>query len=591
MGSPNPSPARKALVTIGFLGLVGYAWVRGQGGLSGAPTEPAPGGLRFEEVAAVAGIDFVHRPTRVDPKVDAIAAQITATGAAVSVCDFDGDGWLDLYAVTSAAGGQNALLCNRGDGTFEDVAAAAGLADLNRAGTGASMGSVWGDFDNDGLDDVFVYKWGQGQLFRNGGDGTFRDVTVGSGLERWINSSAANWFDFDRDGVLDLFVTGYFAEEHDLWDLGTTRIMQDSFEFSYNGGRNLLYRGLGDGTFEDISDLVGLTGTRWTYASVAADFDGDGWQDLYVANDYGNEELFLNRAGERLELAEGIGLEGESKSGMSASLGDLWDGERMAVYVTNISKRGYLFQGNNLRVNHLDKSGRMLQLDDQVAADCGWAWGAQFGDLDNDAWQDLVVVNGFISASEERDYWYQMSKIGLATGDIVADAAQWPAIEDRSLSGYERTHVLLNRQRKGAAFREVGESVGIDDRFDGRAVVLADLSGDGLLDVVVANQNGPLLYYRNATRSDAGWLEVRLEGHASGTNGYGAEVQLEHAGRKQLRVHTAASGFSAQNGPVVHFGLGTDPGPARVTVRWPSGEEQTIEALEPNSRHVIEEPR
>ena len=589
MASPTHPSLRKALVTLGFVGLVGYAWVRGQGGAVRGEVEPVPGGLRFQEVSAASGIQFVHRPTRIDPKVDGIAAQITATGAAVSVCDYNNDGWLDLYAVTSATGGQNALLSNRGDGTFEDVAERAGLADLNRVRTGASQGSVWGDFDNDGHDDVFVYKWGQGQLFRNGGDGTFRDVTAGSGLERRINSSAANWFDFDRDGVLDLFVTGYFAEEHDLWNLETTRIMQDSFEFSNNGGRNVLYRGLGNGKFEDISDAVGITGTRWTYASLAADFDGDGWQDLYVANDYGTEELFLNRNGQRLELAEDIGLEGESKSGMSASLGDLWDGERMAVYVTNISKSGFLFQGNNLRVNHLNQSGRMLQLDDQTAADCGWAWGAQFGDLDNDAWQDLVVVNGFISASEDRDYWYQMPKIGLATGDIVADAAQWPAIEDRSLSGYERTHVLLNRQRKGAAFREVGESVGINDRYDGRAVVLADLTGDGLLDVVVANQNGPLLFYRNATRSDTGWLEVRLEGHASGTNGYGAEVRLEHAGRKQLRVHTAASGFSAQNGPVVHFGLGPEAGPARVTVRWPSGAEQTFETLAPNQRHVIEE--
>jgi len=587
---PSLSSLRRALVAVLFLLLFVYAWSRaGAGG--GGSTSDLSERLHFVEVAHEVGVDFVHQPTRIDAKVDAIAAQITATGAAVSVCDYDADGRLDFYTVNSATGSANVLYHNLGKGRFEDEAQSAGLADLNAAGTGCSMGSVWGDFDNDGYDDVFVYKWGYGQLLRNRGDETFENVTAGSGLERWINSNAANWFDYDRDGVLDLLVTGYFAEEHDLWNLESTRIMQDSFEFSHNGGRNYLYRGHGDGTFEDVSDAVGLTQTRWTYGTAAADFDGDGWLDLYVSNDYGTEELYLNRAGERFELAENIGIDGESKSGMCVALGDITDGERLAVYVTNISKAGFLFQGNNLRVNYLDKLGIMVQVQTAAIADCGWAWGAQFGDLDNDSWQDLIVVNGFVSASQERDYWYQMSKIGLATGDVVEDAAQWPAMEDRSLSGYERTRVLLNRGRSGGYFREVGESVGVDDRLDGRAVAVADLFGTGRLDAIIANQSGPLLLYRNESDPSQHWLELRMFGHASGTNAYGAEVRIEQAGRKQLRVHTAASGFSSQNGPVLHFGLGAEASPVKVTLRWPSGKQQVLEGLAPDKLHRIEEPR
>ena len=591
MDSPAVRPLRRAFVALCFFALIAYTWHRGRGVVEQTSKSELNGRLSFVEVSKDIGIQFQHEPASVDPKVSAIAAQITATGAAVSICDYDADGLLDIYAVSSALGSQNALFHNLGNGRFEEVAQQAGLADLNKPGEGCSNGSIWGDVDNDGFDDVFVYKWGQGQLLRNRGDGTFQDVTQGSGLERWLNSHAANWFDYNRDGVLDLFVGGYFAEEHDLWNLKSTKIMQDSFEFSRNGGRNYMYRGQGDGTFVDVTEELGLTQTRWTYASVAADFDQDGWLDLYVSNDYGTEELYLNRAGKRFEEAQDIGLDGESKSGMCAALGDIWDGERMAVYITNISKRGYLFQGNNLRVNLMDKYGQMLQVHDVVSADCGWAWGAQFGDLDNDSWQDLVVVNGFISASQERDYWYQMSKIGLATGDVVVDAAQWPAIEDRSLSGYERTHVLLNGQRKGGHFREVGEASGFNDRYDGRAVVLVDLFGTGRLDAVVANQSGPLLVYRNESSGADHWIQFRLKGTQSGTNAFGAEIRLEQGERKQMRVHTAASGFSSQNGPNLHFGLGQGTGPIRARVRWPSGAQQVLEDLAPDTLHWIEEPR
>jgi len=569
-----------------------YAWLAGRAEVENAPVEVGPhdSGLHFREVAQEVGIDFVHEPTTVDGLVSAIASQITAVGAAVSVADVNGDGLPDLYAVTSATGGKNALYINRGDGTFDEVAESAGLDDLNNEEDGCCMGSVWADYDSDGLLDVFIYKWGQSQLFRNEGGLVFRDVTESAGLTGWMNASAATWFDYDRDGVLDLYVAGYFSEEHDLWNLETTKIMHDSFEFSRNGGMNRLYRGIGGGELEDVTESMGVGTRRWTYAAVAADFDRDGWPDLYLGNDYGPEELYLNREGQRFELAEDIGLESESKSGMCVALGDVWGKGSPCVYVTNISKRGYLFQGNNLRVSLLESGGPMMQIADGVETDCGWAWGAQFADLDRNGLQDLVVVNGFVSASKERDYWYQMSKIGLANGSVIADAAQWPEFGDRSLSGYERTRVMLNSGRSMPFFSEVGAEVGVTDVYDGRAVAVADLFGTGRLDIIVANQNGPLLVYKNEGQDDFHWISFDLVGQGKNWEAIGAEVELYYGERRQLQVVTTAVGFASQNQRRLYFGVGEDAGPLRATVRWPSGQTQELDGLTVDRVHELEEP-
>jgi enediyne biosynthesis protein E4 len=585
---------RSLAVHSAFLGLLVFVGYQGRATGPGGTKAGSQGGvvpaarLRFTEVAHRLGIDFAHRPAQLDARLDHIARQVSGTGAAVSVCDPNGDGWPDLYATTSADGAHNALFVNAGDGTFTDAAASAGLADLNRGGEGACQGSVWADADGDGDQDAFVYKWGRSELFANRGELAFEDVTDAAGLELWANAGASTWIDYDRDGALDLVLCGYFAEEHDLWNLKTTRIMQDSFEFASNGGRKRMFRNRGDGTFEETTGALGLEGMRFTYATVAADLDRDGWTDLYVANDYAAEQVLLNQGGARFEEAE-AGLERESKSGMCVALGNLMNDGRLAVFVTNISKRGFLFQGNNLRLNNLPEGGGMTQVADGAVVDCGWAWGAQFGDLDRDGWQDLVVVNGFVSASRTRDYWYQMSKLGGGAGDVVADAANWPDMEDRSLSGYERTHVLLHPPRPSLDFVEVGAAVGIEDEYDGRAVALADLDRDGDLDVVIANQSGPLLVYQNDGPAPGHWLSLELTGVQSNREALGAEVTLEFAGGTQVQVVTSASGFAAQNDRRLFFGLGQDAGPVRVHVRWPSGGAQTFGALSVDRNHQLVE--
>jgi len=543
--------------------------------------------VRLNEVARASGIDFVHQSPTLDPKVQHIAAHIAALGACVSVADVNNDNWPDLYFTSSRFGAANALYLNQKDGTFRDVAAEAGVAQLNRPGEGGgvSMGAVWGDYDNDGYEDLFVYKWGYPQLLHNLGNGKFADVTEQSGLRHWMNSNGAVWLDFDRDGLLDLYVTGYFRSDIDFWHLRTTRIMQHSWEFATNGGKNLLFKNLGNGHFADVTDSMGVGSTRWTLAAAAADFNDDGWPDLYLANDYGPEELFLNHEGKRFELAR-AGLEDDSKSGMAVAVGDVYNRGEHDVFVTNISEKGFLFQGNNLRLNFLTQLGRFKEVATGVVADAGWAWGAQFGDLNNDGLLDLVVANGFISADSTRDYWYAMSKIAGAQGNIFEDAKNWPPIGGASLSGYERSRVLLNRGSAG--FEDVAQAAGVTDRLDGRSVAMADLFNRGVLDVVIANEKGSALLYKNES-SPGHWLELKLIGTRSNRSAIGAEVTVELGAARQRQVVDGGMGFCSQNDRRLHFGLGNNR-VGRVMIRWPSGTEQVLNGLTIDQLHVITEP-
>jgi hypothetical protein len=215
-------------------------------GSARALADAARPGFTLRDETANAGIRFTHKRPTFDPKIAGIEPHVAALGASVSVTDFDADGHVDLYFTNSRFGEPNALYHNRGNGAFEDVAPATGLADVNRPGDGVSMGAVWGDIDNDGREDVLVYRYGYLALYRNVGGTRFEDVTTQAGLRRWVNSNGAIWLDYDRDGRLDLYVTAYFRDV-DLWHLTTTRIMHDSFEFATNGGKNLLFRNVGGG--------------------------------------------------------------------------------------------------------------------------------------------------------------------------------------------------------------------------------------------------------------------------------------------------------------------------------------------------------
>jgi hypothetical protein len=275
---------------------------------------------------------------------------------------------------------------------------------------------------------------------------------------------------------------------------------------------------------------------------------------------------------------------------MSVALGDAYNRGHLDAFVTNISERGYLFQNNNLRLNELTdtRQARFHNMADPAVADAGWAWGSQFGDLNNDGTNELFVANGFISANPKNNYWYAMSKIAGANAHLFEDAATWPAFGDASLSGFERSRVYMNRGLGG--WVDVAASVGISDTYDGRAVALADLSNRGVLDVIVANQNQPAVLYRNHPDSSNHWIGFALVGTRSNRSAIGAEVVLESAGTKQRHVVDGGMGFASQNDRRVHFGLGHAESVDRVVIHWPSGREQVVANPMVDQIHTITEP-
>jgi enediyne biosynthesis protein E4 len=550
-------------------------------------------GFRFEEVAKASGINFTHQAPRLDPKLDHIMPQVASIGAAVSVVDFNRDGWQDLYVTNSGEGSLNCLYRNLGDGTFRDVAVELGVADLNHTETGVSMGAVWGDYDNDGYEDLFVYKWGRPELLHNDSGRGFTRVTQKAGLPAWVNAGTAIWLDYDRDGRLDLFVGGYYAEDVNLWNLTTTKMMPESFEYAQNGGRKYLFRNLGGGSFEEVSAQLGISSHRWAFAAAAADLRGTGYPDLFIANDYGVSELFFNDGGKRFrEVGKATGVGFAPKSGMNAAVGDILNNGRFAIYVSNISEEGVLIQGNNLWVPRDGAAGDNLKYDNlarEMGVELGgWSFGAQFGDLNNDGNLDLYLANGYVSANRGTSYWYDFSKVAGGNSRIISDASNWPPMEGRSLSGYQQKCVWIN---DGAGkFTDVAQAVGATDIYDGRSVALADLWNRGVLDVVVANQRGPLLVYKNTASSDNNWIAFELEGGGSNRSAIGAQVRVFWAGREQVQEVSGGAGFCAQNQRRLHFGLGKAAGVERVVIRWPSGKIQTLAQPDIGKVHKVHEP-
>lgn len=552
-------------------------------------------GFYLQPVNQEVKINFRHQSPELDPQLRNIQPLIAAMGASVSVVDFDKDGWDDLYFTNSCIGCKNALYRNLGNGSFEEMTSMENIMDVNKTGTGVSMGAVWGDYDNDGYPDLLIHKWGKPELFHNAAGKEFINITNESGLPDWLNANCAVWFDCNNDGLLDLFIGGYFRSEINLWDLKTTKIMPESFRYAFNGGGCYLFENTGKGKFKEVTKEYGLNQRRWVLAAGAADFNDDNYQDLFIANDYGVNELYINEDGKKfVEVGRSAGIGNEPKSGMCVSFGDLNNKGLLGIYNTTITEPGVLIQNNNYWEPVSSETGYPYPKYVNLAQiyginDAGWSWGTQLADLDNDGNQDLYVTNGFVSGDKDRSYWYDYAKVTSGNKAIIEDARNWPDMKGRNISGYEQDKIWLNKGN--GSFEEVFGKICPPSDYDGRAVAIADLQNKGVLDIIVANQNNIPVIYRNEIANQNNWIAFDLQGTVSNADAVGAKAILEWEDKKQVQVVTAGMGFASQNTHRLHFGIGKSRKISKLTIHWPSGKVTTITDLSPNQLHKIIESK
>lgn len=590
-----------------------------------SPSPPADSvvSIRFQESAERSHCLNVHTPVTLSDQFANIMPWLASVGAAAAAGDFDNDGFADLYVTNSGRGQPNRLFRNRGDGTFEDVTVAAGVGCGNLQG--ASMHAIWGDVNNDGHLDLYVVKWADhNTLFLNNGDGTFTGVSVSAGVDYWGYANGATFLDYDRDGRLDILVGNYFSEKvldpktgnwvrNDLWNPVTTRVMHETFTHARNGGRNVLYRNRGDGTFEDVTEAVGLIFTGWTLAVGAGDLNNDRWPDLYLANDFGPDELYLNTGATEyppkfrllIDPAGHPGVGNDWWKGMNVDMGDVNNDGHLDIYVTNILQKRYKTdEGNMLWLNVPDArmpGGRGFRNIAKASGtfDGGWGWGGKFADFNNDGLLDIYTVNGFVTGSPERNYWFAIQEMVTQTKNQTVNAADWPAMGDRDLSGRERGRLFLQVPPERTSplseplFVECAARAGITDVFNGRGIALADYNLDGWIDMYVANQGAPACYYINRTgdrKADKrGFMRLTLTGapeagvnqggriFASTRDAVGARVELHTSRGRQMREVQGGMGFASQSEFAVHFGVPDPDDVQRVVISWPSGREQVFE--------------
>jgi hypothetical protein len=560
----------------GRLMAVALACLMSIGGAATGSLEPA-----FTDVTKSSGAEHLHHKPEYDPKFKKVMPWIASYHAGVAVGDFDGDGYPDLYVVNSRLGQPNALYRNNRNFTFTDVAAEWGVANVNDQAC-LSMDAAFADFDNDGDQDLFVACYGQHRLFRNDG-GHFTDMTAQAGLKIPSNASGVIWLDYDNDGWLDLLIVNYFPQS-DLSHITSTKILQDSFFHATNGARPLLYHNNHDGTFTETAAAAGLDYRAWTLDVGAGDINNDGLQDLYIANDYGSDMVFLN-TGKGFRDISKTAIGSDESAGMNVEFGD-YDGDGLLdIFVTNISNPA-IRQGNMLWKNMGNNTFANVARETGVW-DTGWGWGGKFLDFDNDGWLDLYTVSGFVSSGPYDLFRGAGSFFNFLRGDI-SDAAAWPDVRGFSISGYERSHLLKN---SGGDFHDVTAKSGLAHVRDGRGIAVADFDLDGGLDIYITNCGQPSILYRNTAGKHSNWIELRLVGTASNRDAIGARVTLTAGGRRQIREVDGGNGYSSQSWRTVHFGLGSQTAADKIEISWPSGTRQVLSGLQSNRLVTVEEPR
>lgn len=539
--------------------------------------------VTFRNVAPAAGL--THKTVYGDEHKNKYLLE--TTGCGVAWIDYDNDGWLDLYFVngTRLSGFPKAqepsarLYRNNHDGTFADVTKAAGLT---RGGWGQSV--CQGDYDNDGWEDLFVSYYGKNALWHNNGNGTFTDVAEKAGVAgqippaakfpRWSSGSA--FLDYDKDGKLDLFVANYI--DLDLKTAPTPEtgpclykgVMVACGPPGLQGSKNILYHNEGNGVFKDVSAKAGILNTNGTYGLgvLTADFDNDGWTDIYVANDSAPAALFHNnRNGTFTDVAAEAGAaysgDGKPQAGMGVAAGD-FDGDGwLDIFKTNFSgdtSTLYRNLGQPGGAGQTAGQANALPTFDDVTFASGiglntrWlGWGCGFLDFDNDSWLDILLVNGHVYPEVEK---------------LTTEA------------GYPQRKVLYQNLRNGN-FKDITEKLGgaLLEPTAGRGCAFGDYDNDGDVDVVINPVNETPVLMRCDAQTGNHWLAVRAVGVQSNRSGLGARIKVSDGTRTQISEVRSGGSYYSQNDSRVHFGLGQAAQVKTLEIRWPSGKVDVLKDL------------
>jgi hypothetical protein len=352
-------------------------------------------GIRFEEIAAKAGVNIRHHTRTYQGKNADVLRMFTSGGAAVAVGDYDNDGYEDIFVTDSEIGKPNHLYHNNGNLTFTDVTKEAGVGAGNDAQSIVSD-ALWFDYDNDGRLDLLVVRFGTPILYHNEGNGKFKDVTASSGLNKFANTIAVIAFDYDNDGYLDLLFGNYFRAVN-LLHLEDPHVLPNNLDNATNGGGVTLWRNTGKGNFEEVTGRAGLGKvTGWILDLGHGDFNNDGLQDIYLAGDYGTDHIFFNNGDGTFREVTDKATGWDTKKGMNVDVADYNNDGWLDIYVTNIYDD---YMKECAMLWHNMGNGTFADVSREVGTcDTGWGWAAKFGDFDNDGWEDLFVVNGLRSA-------------------------------------------------------------------------------------------------------------------------------------------------------------------------------------------------
>ena len=530
-----------------------------------------PFNAKFTDVAKAAGL----RAPVIYGGIERKDYILETIGCGCAFLDYDNDGWLDALVLCGTRVGAaperatNRLYKNNRDGTFTDVTEKAGL---HR--TGWACGICVGDFNNDGFEDLFITYWGQNVLYRNNGDGTFTDITKQAGLigprVRW--GSGCTWVDYDRDGHLDLFVSNYLE-----FDFAHAQKPGENINCTYKDipvncgprglppGTHSLYHNNGDGTFTDVSVKSGISKAKGTYGMtvVAADFDEDGWPDIYVACDSTNSLLFMNNHDgtfreEGVERGPALSDDGVQQAGMGLGIGDFNLDGHLDIFKTHFSEDTNVLYRNDGKANFMDVT---------LAAGLGvetrfTGWGAGMVDFDNDGYPDLFI----------------------ATGSV------YPELEAKLPDLPFKTPRVVFRNLGNGKFEELIDSVGpgISALHASRGCAFGDFDNDGDMDILIVNLNEPPSLLRNDVTGDNRWIKVKLVGTKSNRSAIGARVIARYGGKQQVQEVLSQSSFYSANDPRLHFGIGASHR-VDLEVRWPGGTSRKFEALDAGQLVILHE--